>query len=200
MNKLHRIFVAINLPPNLQKYLADLGSQWSDLPANWVRSENLHITLNFLGNANDEEAIEVCQSTIDIAKRHSPFEILLDRVVYGPQSDVKSGSRPPRMVWAMGEKSQEIGNLQKDLQTSLFEFSGARYQENDQDYAFRPHITLARVIQTEFRRMESEEISAINEKINKIFMVKSIEVMESELRRGGPIYTVLESAKLGCNQ
>lgn len=197
MNKLHRIFIAINLPPNLQRYLADLGSQWSDLPANWVRSENLHITLNFLGNANDEEVIEVCQATIDIAKRHSPFEILLDRVVYGPQSNIKSGLRPPRMVWAMGEKSQEIGNLQKDLQTSLFEFSGARYQENDQGYAFRPHITLARVIQTEFRRMEPEEIPAINEKINKIFMVESVEVMESELRRGGPIYTILESAKLG---
>lgn len=192
MNNLHRVFVAINLPDNLRRKLADFSAQYLDLPAKWVKPENLHITLSFLGSANDQEVCDICENVINVARRHEPFDVSLDRVSYGP-----AGKMPPRMVWVMGEKSQEIGNLQKDLESSLFEFSGARYRENDEDYAFRPHITLARIIQTELRRMEFQEVPDINEKISCAFMAESIELMESEPKRGGPVYTVLESAKLG---
>lgn len=206
MRNLHRIFIAINLPENLCRYLAEFSRKWPDLPAKWAKPENLHITLSFLGNTNDEELSEICQSAIKVAQRHDPFVLGLDRIVYGPQDEFsrreKEGNflRYPRMVWAVGEKSQEIGNLQKDMESSLFEFSGARYQKDDSDYAFRPHVTLARLIQTDLRRMDPEEIPAIEEKIAKTFTAESIEVMESELRRRGPIYTVLESAKLGQDQ
>lgn len=193
MKDLHRLFIAINLPENLRRYLADFSLQWPDLPAKWAKAENLHITLNFLGNANEEEVCEICQTAIEIARRHDPFEISLDRIVYGPPEKV-----PPKMVWAIGEKSREIGSLQKDLESSLFEFCGAKYQP-EENYAFAPHITLARLAQAGLRQMEIEEIPAINEKIAKVFMVDSIEVMESELKRGGPVYNILESAKLGIS-
>ena len=206
MRNLHRLFIAVNLPENLRRYLAEFSQKWPELPAKWAKSENLHITLNFLGNANDEELSEICRCAIEVARRHDPFVLGLNRIVYGPQGQFsrcqknEDLSRYPRMVWAMGEKSQEIGNLQKDLESSLFEFSGARYQKNDPDYAFRPHVTLARLIQTDLRHIDPEEIPAVDEKIAKTFTAESIEVMESELRRGGPIYTVLESAKLGQDQ
>ncbi len=203
MHNLHRIFIAVNLPENLRRYLADFSQKWPQLPAKWAKPETLHITLNFLGNANDEELGEICRSVIEVSRRHDPFALGLNRVAYGPQDQSaryqKTGIflQYPRMIWAMGEKSQEIGNLQKDLESSLFEFSGARYRENDPDYAFSPHVTLARLIQADLRRIDLEEIPTIEEKIAKTFTVESIEVMESELRRGGPVYTVLESAKLG---
>jgi len=206
MRNLHRIFIAVNLPENLRRYLAEFSRKWPELPAKWAKPENLHVTLSFLGNTNDEELSEICQSAIKVAQRHDPFVLGLDCIVYGPQNEFprrqKEGdiSRYPRMVWAVGEKSQEIGNLQKDLESSLFEFSGARYRKDDPDYAFCPHVTLARLIQTDLRRMDPEEIPTIEEKIAKTFTAESIEVMESELRRGGPIYTVLESAKLGQDQ
>jgi 2'-5' RNA ligase len=191
MKNLHRIFIAVNIPENLRRYLSDFSGRWPDLPAKWTKSENLHITLNFLGNANDEEICEICQTVIEVARRHDSFEITLDRVIYGPL-----GKLPPKMIWATGEKSREIGGLQKDLESSLFEFCGAKYRSQE-DYGFTPHVALARLIQAGLRQMEIEEIPRVNEKINKIFMVESIEVMESELKRGGPVYTVLESANLG---
>ncbi len=206
MRNLHRLFIAVNLPENLRRYLAEFSQKWPELPAKWAKPENLHITLNFLGNANDEELSEICRCAIEVARRHDPLVLGLNRIVYGPQGQFsrcqknEDLSRYPRMVWAMGEKSQEIGNLQKDLESSLFEFSGARYQKNDPDYAFRPHVTLARLIQTDLRHIDPEEIPAVDEKIAKTFTAESIDVMESELRRGGPIYTVLESAKLGQDQ
>jgi 2'-5' RNA ligase len=49
----------------------------------------------------------------------------------------------------------------------------------------------------EFRRIEPEQRPEINEKINISFEVNLIEVMESQLKRTGPNYTILESCPLG---
>ena len=62
------------------------------------------------------------------------------------------------------------------------------------------HITLARLRQWEFNKIEPEEKPEINEDINLTFEVNSIEVMESELKRGGPNYIVLESCRLADKQ
>ena len=48
MQKRHRIFIAINLPNDIKKYLVGFEKKWLDLPAKWVNPENLHITLLFL--------------------------------------------------------------------------------------------------------------------------------------------------------
>lgn len=77
---------------------------------------------------------------------------------------------PPRMIWVLGEKIQEFG--------------------------FIPHITLGRIKTWEFRQIEPEERPEVNEDIDLTFEVNSIEVMESQLKRGGPIYTTLELCPL----
>lgn len=188
---LHRIFIAVNLPERLKRELDAFRENFSQLPAKWTRPENLHVTLLFLGNANDQEISDICAAAARIAKRHEPFELFLDRIFYGPAK-----KWPPRMVWAGGAKSRELGALQKDLESELFEFGGGEYRETS-DYEFSPHITLARIEQFGLKKMEEEEIPPVDEKISHMFSVESIEVMESELKRGGPVYTVLESVKLG---
>jgi len=100
------------------------------------------------------------------------------------------------MIWAGGPVSEDLGALQKDLESELYEFSGGEY-ERDREYGFRPHITMARIEQFGIKRMDPEEVPAIDEKMERTFMVETIEVMESEIRRSGPVYTVLESIKLG---
>ena len=191
MNNLHRIFIAINLSEKLRKELGALQDKWPDLPARWTKSENLHITLFFLGNVNDQEVCDICSLAAEVGKDHEPFDLTVDKVFYGPPKKY-----PPRMVWAGGEVSKELGSLQKDLESSFFEFSGGDYSESG-GYGFSPHITLARIEQFGLKKMEAEEIPIIDEKIGRTFMVESIEVMESELKRGGPVFTILDSIRLG---
>ncbi|MBI2450685.1 MAG: hypothetical protein HYV47_04100 [Candidatus Nealsonbacteria bacterium] len=74
---------------------------------------------------------------------------------------------PPRMIWAVGRKNEEFN--------------------------FIPHITLARIKTWAWKQIEPEERPEVNEEINLSFDVNSIELMESELKRGGPQYTILES-------
>lgn len=178
-----------------------LRDKWPELPARWDKPENLHVTLFFLGSVNDQEVCEICLAANEVGKRHDPFDLTLYRISYGPPKkhpDDEDEVRPwrPRMVWVGGRVSEELGALQKDLESALFEFAGGDYSESG-GYGFSPHITLARIDQTGLKNMEAEEIPVIDEEFERTFLVESFEIMESEMKRGGPVYTVLESVKLG---
>ena len=96
------------------------------------------------------------------------------------------------MIWAEGEKSKELMKLKNDLEESLIK----KVRFVPEGRAFAPHITLARIGALEFKAIEPEERPEVNENIDLAFTAESIEVMESELHRGGPVYTVLESHNL----
>ncbi len=54
-----RLFVALNLPPELRMRIADevIAPLGERLPrVRWVRPETLHVTLAFLGERSDAEA------------------------------------------------------------------------------------------------------------------------------------------------
>lgn len=184
----HRIFVAINLPDDVKNKLTEYQLKWQDLPCRWTKKENIHITLAFLGYLSDEELFEACKVTKEAVSKYEPFFIKLDKIIYGPPHNT------PRMIWAEGEKSEEMGKLQKDLENALAGLSAKLENENSRGYA--PHITLGRLKQWEFRQIEPEERPEVNEEINLSFEINSIEVMESELKREGPEYTILESMPL----
>ncbi len=58
------------------------------------------------------------------------------------------------------------------------------------------HITLARIQEWEWKKIEPEERPEVNENIDFIFTVESIEVMESVFKKGGSKYTIIESHNL----
>ena len=176
----HRIFIAINLPEDIKKQLVDHQSKWLDLPCRWTKKDNLHITLEFLGYLTDEELMELSQKTKEMASEKKVFDIHLNKICYGPPDKKpysgtkpltgrldKVENRPPRMVWVVGERIKEL-NL-------------------------TPHITLGRIKTWQFRQIEPEERPEVNEEIDLTFEVKSIEIMESQLKKGGPEYILLES-------
>jgi len=187
MQKKHRVFIAINFPEEIKRELFDYSKKYPELPARWTAKENLHITLEFLGDLTDEELGEVCMAVKEIAKRHESFSININKIEYGPPKKI-----PPRMIWATGEKSKELSALRTDLQNTLLDV--IRFSPEIRSLA--PHITLARINTFAFRQIEQEEVPEINESTELIFTVESIDVMESELKRGGPVYTVLDSCEL----
>jgi len=176
----HRVFIAINLPEEIKKELSSFQSKWPELPCRWTKKENLHITLEFLGYLTDEELIELCQKTKEMASGKKTFSIRLNKICYGPPrksprhpDESRGGWRggwSPRMVWVIGERVKEF-NL-------------------------TPHITLGRIKTWEFRQIEPEERPIVEEEISLNFEVNSIEVMESQLKRGGTEYTILASCPL----
>lgn len=185
----HRIFIAINLPENIKNKLSSYEIKWPELPIRWTKKNNIHITLIFLGYLSNDELLEVCKMTKEVVSQNSSFSINLKKVYYGPPKKM-----PPRMIWAEGEKSEELGKLQKDLENVLLTSSVKGIESEVRPYT--PHITLGRIKTWEFRQIEPGERPEVNEQIDLSFEVNSIDVMESELKKGGPNYTILESCPL----
>jgi len=182
----HRIFIAINLPEEIKKELSKFQYKWPELPAKWTKPENLHITLAFLGYLSDEEVAKLCEITNEVAKRHLPFSINLNKISYGPPK------KPPRMIWVIGKISKALNDLKNDLEN---EISG-KVGFQPENRAFTPHITLARIKNWEFKKIDLEDRPKVEFDLSLSFEVSSIEVMESFLKKGGPEYTVLESCPL----
>ena len=185
---LKRVFIAINLPENLKKKLLEFQQKFKELPAKWVKKENLHLTLIFLGYLKDFHLEKVKEITNKVSKEFSPFSVFLKRACFGPPKIF-----PPRLVWVELEKNENLENLVKKLQNLLKENKIPFVIEERE---FLPHITLARIKKWEFQRMEPEERPKINEILKESFEVKSIEIMESHLKRSGAEYEVIESYPL----
>jgi len=88
------------------------------------------------------------------------------------------------------EKEKELLKLVGNLQKELF---AAGILGKDDKREFSPHITLARINAWLWRQIEPEERPEIEKDIFLNFPIKSIEIMESKLKKGGPVYTILES-------
>lgn len=184
MQRSHRIFIAINLPEEVKRQLFKYSQKWPELQGKWTAKDNLHITLQFLGNLTDEELGDVCLAVKKVVESHGSFSLSINQIIYGPP-----GKIPPRMIWAVGDKSEELAELRKDLEKELLQ----KVSFIPETRGLAPHITLARLNSFALRHINQDEIPEINEGLDVLFSVESLEVMESELKKGGPQYTILES-------
>lgn len=185
---LHRVFTSIDLPEELKDRLLALKNDYPNLPARWANRENIHITLNFLGNVDDNQLKDVLDKAESVASRHEPFMIETERVFYGPP-----GKFPPRMVWLRIKENEALANFQTELENELFSLESFQFKKSEQR-KYHPHITLARIKSFAFRRISNPPEVDFN--LDFSFETVCFDIMESELKRGGPLYTVLKTIDL----
>ncbi len=173
-----RVFIAINLPADVRKRLIQKTEKWSGLPVRWTPEENLHITLQFLGYISDEKMLEICSLVQNVLTKLESFEICLNRIIIGPSE------KKQRMIWAIGEKSEELKNLVEKIEKSLGIFIANKKE-------FRPHVTLGRLRHKKWLALS--EKPQIEEKINFIIPAEQIDIMESVIENGKRKYLLLES-------
>jgi 2'-5' RNA ligase len=190
-----RIFIAINFSDKIKNKLAEYQQKieqkfaysCDSCPIKWTKKNNLHITLLFLGLVDDVEipdlfkVVEKAISDIEI------FDLNIEKLSYGP-----IGKENPKMVWANIEKNDALIELQNMIQRNIIDMG----YNAEIDKKFTPHITIGRITQWQFRRIELEEVPEIEEPIGIGFSVQSIELMESFMNRGSSEYCVLKSISL----
>ncbi|MBU3918512.1 RNA 2',3'-cyclic phosphodiesterase [Patescibacteria group bacterium] len=185
---LHRVFIAVNLPEEIKEKLFSFGKKYQSLPAKWVEKENIHITVLFLGNLDDNQLFETIQNTKQILKNHKPFLVEIEQLTYGPDNKI-----PPKMIWAKVKKNKEFSCLKNDIENALFDLPEYKYKTKE-GKSFSPHITIARIESFKFRALPNNP--EIDIPLNMQFEINSIDIMESVLTKKGPEYTILESINL----
>ena len=178
-----RTFLAVEMPEALRKQIADFIQAHAkpELPIKWVRFENLHITLKFLGEIDEATKQKILPVIEDVAKRHSPFTVQLEGLGCFP------GPRKPRVLWVGVKQGRE--NLQEiatRLEEALTRFG---FKEEKR---FHAHLTIGRIK----RSCKVDDILA--EAItSEPFTADSITFFKSILKPEGPTYEGLRRFALG---
>lgn len=125
-----RLFVALDIDEVIQQKLDDyVRTLQPRLPGvRFVRSNTYHVTLKFLGEVRDADAIRRCLQDV----RPSGFEITFCGVGFFPNA------RAPRVFWAGITAPPALPGLARSINQSL-EALGF-----PPEHEFHPHLTLAR--------------------------------------------------------
>ncbi len=125
-----RLFVALDLPETVRQRLAMLQA---GLPnARWIRAENLHVTLRFIGEVEEHRAQDLDSA---LSRIEAPaFDLTLVGVdFFGPD-------RKPQSLLAVVERSDPLQFLRDKVDRAV-----AAAGLGLDDRKFRPHVTLGRL-------------------------------------------------------
>ena len=186
-----RCFLAIDLPEDARRHLAGVQGALRDPPddaarVSWVRRENWHVTLKFLGERADAEIVRVCEALRRV--QAEPMRLCADRMVYFPR-------RGPVRVIAV-EAGGDVGRL-SELHAKIEESCASVNVERDAR-RFTGHITLGRSRQGEtgggFASLRSRTLPELFP--GPSFDVREFALMQSELHPQGSRYTRLATFPL----
>ncbi|MEP4378328.1 MAG: RNA 2',3'-cyclic phosphodiesterase [Alphaproteobacteria bacterium] len=168
-----RLFVGIGLPDSLGERLTGLRGQ---IPgARWVPVENLHITLRFVGEVDEDRAVDL--NTI-LARLDEP---VLDVALGGVGHFESRGL--VRSLWAGVDRTPALHHLQARVETAC-----QRVGLTPESRKFHPHVTLARCRDTRTARIAGYLADHGGFRA-PAFPVRSFALYSSTLGRGGAVYT-----------
>lgn len=186
-----RCFIAIDIDDQIRKGLSDLQDELRkkvDIrkgDVKWVRPELTHLTLKFLGEIKDEQAVEVCNITKDVACRHKRFELDIESVGH-------FGGRSARVMWiGSGQGSDRLLQLQEDLEQQL-DLAGWPKDARE----FSAHLTLCRIRNSKAGQELGQLSGQYQDYKLGTMPAYEVSVYQSELTPQGPIYTTLGSYAL----
>jgi 2'-5' RNA ligase len=191
MNQI-RAFIAIDLPPSIQESLdkqtTRLRQTLGDDAIRWVPTQNMHLTLKFLGSLPLSHLDFIKRMLTQTADSNPPFDLQISGLGSFPNS------KRPRVLWAGIHAPAGLDSLQKTI-----EDGATRLGYNKEERPFSPHLTLGRVRQG----ISAQELKKISSALSAFQLgkigtarVDSVYLYQSDLNSEGSVYTKLFSATL----
>jgi len=180
-----RSFLAFELPREIKGIVERVSGEvrTSPLKASWIRSENIHLTVVFLGNVESDETKALADAVNRVCTGYRPFRISL-----GPMGCFPN-SRSPRVLWlGLGGDLEKMSRFRDDLQRGLASF-GLKEEER----AFRPHLTLGRFRKPPRMTAQLDHlISSYRDLESPVCSLEELILFKSDLKPGGAVYTKLQ--------
>jgi 2'-5' RNA ligase len=178
-----RLFAAIEIPGKIRSTLALLLKELRGVApdAKWVRPENLHVTLKFLGEV-DPARLGPIQASLRAIRNSGLVTLNFRGLGFFPNE------KHPRVLWAGIDPSTNLRPLAEDIDRSLHEI-GFPLEEKP----FTPHLTLARFYAS---GLPPNLAAAIKQNASQDFGslgARQFHLIESKLKPGGAEYTTIET-------
>jgi 2'-5' RNA ligase len=140
--------------------------------------DSFHLTLKFLGEVDTKKVPAIVEHVRRV--QWKPFALHVGAIGFFPRP------KDPRVVWMGTTPEEECKVLQRDIDKALENFF-------EKDHRFKPHVTIARVKTIH----DFEMLQKIAEKISRMdgfdVIVDKFHLIESDLSKGKPQYTIRES-------
>lgn len=178
-----RLFVALSIPLDVRENLAALiqNLRRADAQPRWVNSENLHVTLKFIGEVESEKVPAICEALAAI-RVAQPVKIEFRNVGFFPNP------RRPSVVWIGIEGPPSLAVLAAEVNRVLASIAIPREEK-----PFVPHLTIARFKENRLSPALQAEIEEWNDHNYGSFTTREIHLIESRLKSSGAEYTTLRS-------
>jgi 2'-5' RNA ligase len=178
-----RAFIAIELPETIKSSIETIQARLKslELPLRWVRVENIHLTMKFLGEIEEIEIGSIESALQDSVKMQAPLMLSAKGVGVFP------GIRRPRILW-VGIHDHETGlaGLQKSIEKQLH-----RIGYSKEGRPFKGHLTIGRAKGYVDERKLKEALDSFLAFESSPFTVTEFFMFRSVLKPGGPEYTKL---------
>jgi len=179
-----RCFIALDLLETAQNQLTIIQNQLklADGRARWIPSQNLHITLRFLGNHPPKRLEQISNTLTDLFYQAHAFTIVIDAL------DAFPDSKEPRVIWAgVSDENNQLQSIFQHLNNGLARLGLPKDRDK-----FIPHITLARC-------RNAAEITSTAQAIKKVpikpirTLISRMTFYQSTLNTLGVSYTPIRS-------
>jgi len=193
MSEFYRLFIAIEveeqLKENIRRVVEKLSRQ-GGTNVRWVAPANIHITLRFIGMADERLIAAIRDILQEVARHYQPFEISLEGLGGFPNF------HSPRVIWiGVKDNSGSLPRIYEEIESGLVK-SGLP----EDDHPFSSHLTIGRVKSAPAKAGRDKLVELL--KAEQGFVagketVQSLTLFNSQLRPQGPIYTTVHAAPLG---
>ena len=185
--KMKRTFIAIKVPISEQtaEFIEDIKDELTNEKIRWVDTQNLHLTLYFLGDTKENLIEEIGDKLEFQLKGFKEFNIICKGV--GLFRNIHN----PKVLWLGINNSTELNELKNQVNNVVEEL---RYPKEERN--FKPHLTLGRMKYIKKKDTLQDVLSQYENADIQEFKIDEVIFYESELTPGGAIYKVLRKIAL----
>ena len=182
-----RTFICIEIPEGHKTQIAELQRELNqiDSQVSWVKPNNIHLTLKFLGPVAPSRIAKVQRGVERAASSCSPFEVRVASTGCFPSP------RSPRVLWVGLSLSTQLKQLHQAIEDELALAGFARESK-----PFSPHLTIGRVRAPRGAAEVAQRLVASGFDA-ETFSANEIIVMRSDLNPSGSVYTPQAVIRLG---
>jgi 2'-5' RNA ligase len=169
-----RLFVAIDIPEDIRTLICVMGATIPGARA--VPTEQLHLTLKFLGDVENGMLPDIRQALAGI--NHEAFSMSLKTVGHFPPRGM------PRVLWVGINPIQEAVSLRNKVEKALWDIGIEREKRK-----FSPHVTLARLKDSPINRL-TQFLAGNSLFETPAFRIDEFQLYSSTLTQRGAIHTI----------